>query len=69
MCNHCPSLRVGICKREKREGRKEEKEEKKKIGRRRRRREDRLSGLRLFKSFQMTTNTLDGPHLKSLVTL
>lgn len=36
-----------------------------------RRREDRLSGLQLFKSksFQRTTNKLDDPHLKSLVTL
>lgn len=35
----------------------------------RRRTEDRFSGLQLFKSFQMTTNKLDDPHLKSLVIL
>ena len=34
----------------------------------RRRTEDRFSG-QLFKSFQMTTNKLDEPHLKSLVIL
>ena len=34
----------------------------------RRRTEDRFSG-QLFKSFQMTTNKLDDPHLKSLVIL
>ena len=40
-----------------------------KPGKGERRTEDRFSGLQLFKSFQMTTNKLDDPHLKSLVIL